>query len=45
MNSRKGRVKVPDLLWYLSRYLIGPHGVLVGLLAEPEIKSSEDERK
>ena len=45
MNSREGRVKVPDLLWYLSRNLIGPHGVLVGLLAVPEVKSSEDERK
>ena len=45
MNSRECRVKVPDLLWYLSRNLIGPHGVLVGLLAVPEVKSSEDERK
>ena len=45
LDSREGGVKIPHLLGDLARNLIGPHWVLVRLLSEAKVGTSEDERE
>ena len=38
-------MEVPNLFRYLSRNLIGAHGMLIWLLTEAEVEAGEDQRK